>query len=70
MRLITQSPHDESTPTAITFRGGGSLVVKTNRPKKKPKLAIMTFGEGEGDGRKRLKIHDRRSEVDIRQEIM
>ena len=37
MRLITQSPHDESTPTAITFRGGGSLVVKTNRPKKKPK---------------------------------
>ena len=37
MRLITQSPHDESTPTAITFRGDGSLVVKTNRPKKKPK---------------------------------
>ena len=37
MRLITQSPHDESTATGMTFRGDAAFVVKTNRPKKKPK---------------------------------
>ena len=65
MRLITQSPHDESTVTRMTFLGGAGFVVKTNRPKKKPKFALMTFS---GVGKK-LKIQDSRSEVDIRREM-
>ena len=39
---------------------GRGFVVKTNRPKKKPKFTLMTF---DGDGKK-LPVHDRRSDND------